>query len=418
MRTLKNLAIFSMHACPLASCEGKQTGGLNVYVLETAKELGKIGFKVDMFTRSQNKNEPYIIPVSPNVRLIHLVAGPEKPIPKKLLLPHVESFAKAFFNFSAEDGSKYDVLHCHYYLSGLAGLVVNKKLKIPLIMSFHTLALMKNLVGRTVDEKEEALRLEAEFKLVRKVDMVVASSDNDAAYLNYLYGCPSEKIHIVMPGVDAKVFSPISKAKARKILGAKLNIKIILAVGRIEPLKGFDALLYALKILLVKRPEFRERVSLWIVGGDTSEAISLWPKELRHLKKLQRNLGIEASVKFVGQKSQKELRYYYSAADVVVMPSHYESFGMVALEAMSCGTPVIISDVSGVSDLVESRRTGLVTTVNNPLLLAEQIENLMLSGCGSTDYLGKVENRAIKYTWQRSARRLQKVYRRVYNIDR
>lgn len=418
MKTLGNLAVFSLHACPLASGEGKQTGGLNVYVLETAKELGKIGFKVDMFTRSQNRKEPHIVHISPKVRLVHLVAGPEKPIPKKFLLPYIESFAKAFFDFSAKDGSGYNLLHCHYYLSGLAGLIVKKKLKLPLIMSFHTLALMKNLVGRAVDEKEEALRLEAEFKLVRKADMVVASSDNDAAYLNYLYGCPSEKIRIVMPGVDAKVFSPISKAKARKVLGAKPNIKIILAVGRIEPLKGFDALLYALKILLIKRPEFRECISLWIVGGDTSESISLWPKELKHLEKLQRNLGVEASVKFVGQKPQNELHYYYSAADVVVMPSHYESFGMVALEAMSCGAPVIISDVSGVSDLVDSHRAGLVTTVNNPLLLAEQIDDLMLSDRGFSDYQRKVENRVIKYTWQRSARGLQKVYRGVYNVNR
>jgi D-inositol-3-phosphate glycosyltransferase len=410
MNVLGNLAIFSLHTCPLASSEGKQTGGLNVYILETAKELGKIGYKVDMFTRSQNKKEPHIVQVSPNVRLIHLIVGPEKPIPKKLLLPYVQSFAKAFLVFSSKEGSSYDLLHCHYYLSGLAGLIVKRKLKSPLILSFHTLALMKNLVSKTDDEKGESLRLKAEFELVHEADFVVASSDNDAAYLRYLYDCPAEKIQVVSPGVDTHLFFPMPKGIARKDVGVKSNIRLILAVGRIEPLKGFDSLLYALKILLVRCPELREHVCLWIVGGDTSEPVGLWPVELRHLEKLRINLGIEASVKFVGQKSQKELHSYYSAADIVVMPSHYESFGMVALEAMACGTPVIISDVSGVSDLIDSHRAGLVTTVNNPLLLAEQIEYLEFNKNEHSNYQRKVKNVSIKYSWRKSAQGLQKVY--------
>lgn len=416
MRALGNLAIFSLHACPLASNEGKETGGLNVYVLETAKELGRIGFKVDMFTRSQNAKEPHIVQVSPNVRLIHLISGPEKPISKKLLLPYVESFVKAFFEFSKKNNFEYDLLHCHYYLSGLAGLIVKDKLKIPMIMTFHTLAIMKNLVGRTLDEKEQVARLEAELELVQKTDFVVASSSNDAAYLKYLYNCPAEKIKVVSPGVDTTLFFPMSKKDARKRVRARPNTKIILAVGRIEPLKGFDALLYALKILLVRCPRLREHISLWIVGGDTSEPISLWPEELRHLESLQRNLEIEASVRFLGQKPQGELHYYYSAADVVVMPSHYESFGMVALEAMTCGTPVIISNVSGVSELVNSRHAGLITTVNNPLLLAEQMEDLILGKHEASNYLLKVKKWAIKYTWERSAQGLRKVYCDLNNL--
>lgn len=410
MKAPMRLAIFSFHACPLASAEGKQTGGLNVYVLETAKELGRMGLKVDMFTRSQNAKEPHIVNVSPNVRLIHLVAGPEKPINKKLLLPHIKSFAKAFFEFSKKNDFKYDLLHCHYFLSGLAGLTVNKTLKVPFVMSFHTLALMKNLIGRSEDEKEEKVRLDAEFELVRKADLLVASSENDAAYLKYLYACPEEKIKVVSPGVDTKLFSPMSKVTARKNVKALPKTKIILAVGRIEPLKGFDVLLYALKILLVRRPKIRDLVSLWIIGGDTSEPISLWSNELKHLEKLRGSLGIRTSVRFVGQKPQKELKNYYSAADVVVMPSHYESFGMVALEAMACGTPVIISDVSGVSEFVENHRAGLITTVNNPLLLAEQMEGLLLGEKKGLNFNQKVKNQAQKLTWEKSASKLIKIY--------
>lgn len=409
MKSPLNLAIFSFHTCPLASSEGKETGGLNVYVLETARELGKMGLVVDMFTRSQNALEPHIVQVSPNVRLIHLVAGPEKPIPKKLLLPYIKTFTSAFFEFSGKNKFKYDVLHCHYYLSGLAGLIVKKKLNIPLIISFHTLALMKNLVGRSMDEKEEKERIEAETELVRESDEVIASSANDKAYLKYLYDCPPQKIHIASPGVDTSLFYPMSKGKARKVTGVGKNSKIILAVGRMEPLKGFDALLYALKILLVRRPELKDKLNLWIIGGDTSEPVKLWSGELKHLERLQRELGLTARVKFVGKKTQKELRYFYSAADVVVMPSHYESFGMVALEAMACGTPVIISNVSGVSDLVSSESAGLVTTVNNPLLLAEQIEALITKE-NSRLVHKKAENKAKKFTWKETAQNLSRVY--------
>lgn len=381
-----------------------------MYVLETAKELGRMGVKVDMFTRSQNAKQPHIVQVSKNVRLIHLVAGPEKPIHKKLLLPYVKSFVKAFFEFSKNNDFKYNLLHCHYYLSGLAGLIVKSKLRIPLVMSFHTLALMKNLTGRSEDEKEDVVRLNAEFELVRSANLLVASSENDAAYLKYLYACPEEKIKVVSPGVDTSLFSPMSKTIARKSIKASSKTKIILAVGRIEPLKGFDVLIYALKILLVRRPKFRDLLSLWIIGGDTSEPVSLWSAELKHLEKLRRSLGITASVKFVGQKPQKDLRNYYSAADVVVMPSHYESFGMVALEAMACGTPVIISDVSGVSELVENHKAGLVTTVNNPLLLAEQMERLLLEGGKGLNLNQKVKNQAQKLTWEKSASKLIKLY--------
>lgn len=410
-----HLAIFSLHTCPLASVEGKETGGLNVYVLETSKELGKMGIKVDMFTRSQNAREPHIVQVSPNVRLIHLVVGPEKPISKKLLFPYLDAFVKGFFKFSATNNFKYDILHSHYYLSGLAGIKVAEKLNIPHIVSFHTLALMKNLVGRTTDEKEQSNRIDAEFELVKNSDSIVASSENDKAYLKYLYDCPPENIHIASPGVDTGLFYPISKKKAKDALGVAYGVNIILAVGRIEPLKGFDALLYALKILLVKKPEFSQKLTLWIVGGDTSEPVSLWSDELKHLEKLQRELGLSASVKFVGKKTQVELRSYYSSADLVVMPSHYESFGMVALEAIACGVPVIISNVSGVSDLVNFHRAGLVTTVNNPLLLARQMEDL-LSKTPDEDAIKKIENRAKKFTWTKTAKTLMDVYKQVGKI--
>ncbi|OGM28292.1 hypothetical protein A2962_00175 [Candidatus Woesebacteria bacterium RIFCSPLOWO2_01_FULL_39_61] len=397
----------------MASSEGKETGGLNVYVLETAKQLGKLGYKVDMFTRSQDRLKPYLIEVTPNVRLMHLVAGPEKPIPKKNLLPYVDSFTKAFLNFSRKENRTYELLHCHYYLSGLAGLKIKQAYQIPLLMTFHTLALMKNLVGRSEDETEESARLKAERKLVKKSDRIIASSYKDKTYLKYLYDASAEKISVVSPGFDVQLFSPIPKSKAKMEIGSDSLKKLILSVGRIEPLKGFDVLLYAIKILLVKNPKLQKHISLWIVGGDTSEPVSLWSGELKHLEKLRRDLGIKASVKFVGHKAQEMLPYYYSAAELVVMPSHYESFGIVALEAMACGTPVIISNVAGASDLVRTVHGGMLTSVNNPVLLATQIEYILSDRLASQKRQQKIKNKIKNYTWEKSAIQLDRVYRSV-----
>ncbi|KKU69923.1 MAG: hypothetical protein UX95_C0029G0001, partial [Candidatus Woesebacteria bacterium GW2011_GWD1_47_21] len=406
-----SLAVFSLHACPLASQEGKETGGLNVYVLETAKELAKLEYRIDMFTRSQDARQPYVVNVSPNVRVIHLVAGPEKPIPKRENLPLIDIFVKAFFDFAKKENLSYDLLHGHYYFSGLAGLKVRKKLEIPLIMTFHTLALMKNLVGRTTDEKEEEYRINAELELVQKADCLIATSDSDRAYLKYLYNAPEEKISVATPGVDTKLFSEIPQLEAKKEIGARAEHKIILAVGRIEPLKGFDSLLFALKILLVRNPQLKNQLCLWIVGGDTSEPPALWSKELKHLETLRRQLGITTSVKFVGREPQKRLPYYYSAAGVVVMPSHYESFGLVALEAMACGRPVIASNVTGVSSLIGTKRGKLITSVNNPLLLADQIEDLITNRGKFTQVKEKLKKEAEKHTWTKTARKMDRVYK-------
>ncbi|OGM78546.1 hypothetical protein A2197_00970, partial [Candidatus Woesebacteria bacterium RIFOXYA1_FULL_48_16] len=335
----------------------------------------------------------------------------EKPIPKRENLPLIDIFVKAFFDFAKKENLSYDLLHGHYYFSGLAGLKVRKKLEIPLIMTFHTLALMKNLVGRTTDEKEEEYRINAELELVQKADCLIATSDSDRAYLKYLYNTPEEKISVATPGVDTKLFSEIPQLEAKKEIGARAEHKIILAVGRIEPLKGFDSLLFALKILLVRNPQLKNQLCLWIVGGDTSEPPALWSKELKHLETLRRQLGITTSVKFVGREPQKRLPYYYSAASVVVMPSHYESFGLVALEAMACGRPVIASNVTGVSSLIGTKRGKLITSVNNPLLLADQIEDLITNRGKFTQVKEKLKKEAEKHTWTKTARKMDRVYK-------
>jgi len=369
--------MISFHTCPLASQEGKETGGMNVYVLELSRQLARRGIAVDAFTRSQDDLQPHIVQVEPGFRVIHVPAGPESPVPKKQLMQHVPEFVANILRFIAEQDAHYDLLHCHYYLSGLAGLELRRALNpdMPIVMTFHTLALMKNLVARNDPEREDVQRIEAEYQLVSAVDKIIAPSESDMRYLQYLYQADPGKVEVIPPGVDLERFHPIGRDEAKRALNMALDHRVILFCGRIEPLKGIDMLLYATKIMMTKNPDLK--VCVYIIGGDISQPREQWSAELNKLEILRGVLKLTPVVHFAGQQPQEVLPLYYSAADVVVMPSHYESFGMAAAEAMACGTPVITTNVAGISSLIDEKHELLITTVNNPLLLASQMELLL-----------------------------------------
>ncbi|HYD35801.1 MAG TPA: glycosyltransferase [Vitreimonas sp.] len=405
-----SIAMLSFHTCPLAAEEGKETGGMNVYVLELSTQLAKLGHTIDVFTRSQDLDNPKIVQVHDHLRVIHIPAGPEQPVPKKELRQYLPEFVKNVHGFIAKEKLNYDVLHSHYYLSGLAGIEINQHLSQPLphLLTFHTLALMKNLVARTESEAENSDRIQAEFELVKTVDMIIAPSETEREYLHYLYKAEAQKITIIPPGVDTSLFKPMPKEAAKIHISADPNHKVILFVGRIEPLKGIDALLYALKIFKVRNPD--SSACLWIVGGDVSQTKTSWSSELKKLEQLRRTLDLETSVHFVGQKHQHELPYYYNAADVVVMPSHYESFGMAALEALACGVPVITTNVTGISNILDDEHTALISTVNNPLLLASQMEAVL--NCDDCDDLesNTLRQRVKGLDWKLVAQEITKRY--------
>jgi D-inositol-3-phosphate glycosyltransferase len=366
-----NISMISYHTCPLASIEGKETGGMNIYVLELSRALARQGHHVDLYTRSHEGNDVLITTVEPNLRVMHIPAGPQTNVPKHQLVRYIAAFARAYEAFIQKEGIVYDITHAHYYQSGL----VLQSVGIPFIMSFHTLGLMKNLVARDTLEHESVARISAEFSLMRQARDIIASSESDRKYMEYLYDVPAAKISVIAPGIDTSLFRPMDKNQARQHIHADPNHKIVLFVGRVEPLKGIDTLLYSMKILKEQYPN--ETICLWIVGGDTSEPTKRWPKTLRELTLIQKTLSLHSAVRFVGRQKQTELPYYYNAADVVVMPSHYESFGMSALEAIGCGVPVITTNVAGISGLISDEYTSLVTSVNNPLLLASQIQKVL-----------------------------------------
>ena len=404
----RHIALISYHTCPLASEEGKETGGMNVYVLELGKQLAQRGLLVDAFTRSQDATVARVVPVVPGFRVIHLPAGAEVTLPKKELYQYIPEFIDNFFSFTRENDLHYEVLDCHYYLSGLIGLEIQKRQQQPLIITFHTLALMKNLVARDELEKESRERIEAELSLVQKAQAIVAPSRNEQQYLEYLYEADLSKIHIIHPGVDLTLFRPMPQDQAKANVGADPDNQIILFVGRIEPLKGIDSLLYAMKILTAKNPDLK--VWLWIVGGDVSQPVDQWSRELQKLEQLRRVLKLHALVKFVGQRPQCELPDYYNAAELVVMPSHYKSFSMTAAEAMACGVPVITTNVAGVSTLMDDQRDALITSVNNPLLLAQKIEQLLFQPDVRQELRSALRENVENLTWDTTADALIEIY--------
>jgi D-inositol-3-phosphate glycosyltransferase len=410
--SIRRVLMISFHTCPLASQEGKETGGMNVYVLELAKQLARQGIEVDVFTRSQDQEQPHIVQVDERFRVIHTVAGPEAPAPKKQLIEYLPEFVSNVRAFIEERGLAYDVMHCHYYLSGLAGLNLMHAsgTRLPIIMTFHTLALMKNLVARDELEKEEKARIDAEYHLVQCSDRIIATSESDRDYLQYLYGAGEGKVDAVPPGVDLALFRPIDQAEARK----KLDIEIepgghlILFCGRIEPLKGIDALLYAMKIMVEQQPELD--VCLWIIGGDVSQPTASWSKELQKLERLRHTLNLSSVVHFAGQQLQEVLPFYYNAADVVVMPSHYESFGMAAAEAMACGVPIITTNVAGISSLIDEEQDLLLTSVNNPLLLAQQMKSLLIDPDKRAQVSEGLREKVSGLDWANIAERIISIY--------
>lgn len=394
----QRIAVLSYHTCPLSDIEGGEIGGMNIYVLELCRQLAEKGYEIDIFTRSQDKNIQKIVNVQENLRVIHIVAGQEKEIEKKKLIDYVPEFSANLFTFIDENKLAYDLVYAHYYLSGIIGLEIKKKYTIPLFVTFHTLALMKNLVARSESEREDSIRIDSESLLIKKADKIIENNDLHAQYLASLYNCPKSKISVVTPGIDLKVFSPKNKNEAKRNVGLSEDQKLILFVGRIEPLKAIDVLLYAVKILKNEDPQIH--FCLWILGG-VAKGLGK-SEELKRLEKLSKSLDISEEVKFIGRKHQGELSSYYNASEIVVLPSHYESFGIVALEAMACGTPVIVTDTSGVSSIF-GKKSPLVTSSNNPLMVAQKIKHLLTDKNEYQKISREVLEKAAEMSWENIA---------------
>lgn len=408
---IKRIAMLSVHTCPLAALGGKETGGMNVYVRDLSRELGRRGIYVDVFTRSQNPAVPRVSDaLGPNGRTIHLPAGQEAPYDKNLVFDHLPEFVEGVKSFAQEEGITYDLIHSHYWLSGWVARELRKSWGSPIIQMFHTLGHLKNSVAQTQEEMEMARRIEAETEIMAFVDRIVAATAVEKEQMTQLYGADPAKIAVIPCGVDPSLFRPIPMDEARKRLDICDRTYMVLFVGRIERLKGIDTLLEAMAILVRDLPNWQEEICVCIVGGDTSEDSAIVDKEMQRLQDMRTELDIADLVTFLGAQAQDALPDHYSAADVVVMPSYYESFGMVALEAMACGTPVIASQVGGLSFTVQDGVTGFLVPDRDPPTLAEKIACLLKDRALRKKLGAQGIEWAEQHSWARIADQVMSLY--------
>lgn len=409
------IAMLSYHTCPLATLGGKNTGGMNVYVQMLTRRLGRLGIHVDVFTRSQDEHVPHVLhDLGYGNRVVHVPAGPEIPLPKQELAEHIPTFVDGILDFAAKKGCVYDLIHSHYWMSGMAALELKTIWDAPVVHMYHTLGLMKQRVAQNAEEAEGAYRVKGEREVLMMSDRIVAATQAELAQLQWLYHANPDKISIIPPGVDLRHFYPIPPDEAKEFVGIPKNDRMLLFVGRIEPLKGIDTLIKS--IAMIHQKGLLDKhccMCLSIIGGDPNADGENMTEEMARLKSMSEEHGLGDFVTFLGQRGQDSLPYYYSASEAVIMPSHYESFGMVALEAMACGTPVIASEVGGLAFLVQDGVTGFHFPAQDPEALSQRLMTLIEDEPLRRSMSRQAANVAKDYGWKKIASRMVELYEDV-----
>ena len=392
-----NIAMLSIHSNPIGRLGTMDTGGMSVYISELARELGRRGHCVDIYTRLQNGGDPPVIEHGQNVRLIHLDIANNGNLSKLNLYPYIDKFFQALEAYRQKENLIYDVIHSHYWLSGCLGTWAQNDWDRPHVVTFHTLGKSKNRVG--VGPREPELRIANEGELVQTSHRIVVPTRSERDSLIRHYGAPEDKIGIVPCGVNLELFRPESRVSARRQLGFYPDDHILLYVGRFEPQKGLDILLEAIACL-----KCFDRLRLVIVGGDGE--LDQAHQNLRHKA---RDLGISEKCLFTGPMDQRKLPTYYHSADALVIPSRYESFGLVGLEALACGRPVVSTPVGVMADRLRKARAVRVTSHMTPQSLAQEIQSLLTESLLPPAV--EIRESVLDYSWSNVADAIVKEYR-------
>jgi D-inositol-3-phosphate glycosyltransferase len=410
---MMHIAMLSIHSSPLARLGGKEAGGMNVYVRESARELARRGALVDIFTRRQHPDTPDFTELAPGARVVQVAAGPVAPYDKTRILDYLPELCASIEAYARARGRRYRLIHSHYFVSGAAALALRQRWGVPVVQMFHTLGALKNQVARSHEESEADRRVAVERQLLREADAIIAATAIDRQHMLDHYNADAGRIHIIPPGVDVDCFQPQPRAEARAHLGLPAERRLLLWAGRMEALKGVDALLRAVALLREQAPDLFQQVQVVLVGGEPAHAPDAWNYEQRRLATLRDELGVAESVRFQGAQPHELLPAFYAAADVFVMPSHYESFGMVALEALACGVPVVASEVGGLSVLIEDGQSGLLVPPDSPPLLAAALRRVLEEGALAAALAEGARQRALRYAWAAVVDALWGVYRRL-----
>jgi D-inositol-3-phosphate glycosyltransferase len=406
---MHKLAVLSMHTSPLAQPGSGDGGGMNVYVRELSTALARAGVECDVYTRASSDDLPSLVEVEPGLTVHHVEAGPRRTVAKGLLHELVGEFTEAVADRMAASellgAPRTDAIHANYWLSGIAGHALKHRLGIPLVSTFHTLDRVKAEASpEELDETDPGRRARAEADVIGCSDAILASCTVELDQLVELYGADASRVEIVAPGVDHTCFAPGDKRLARRALGITDREPLLLFVGRIQPLKGSDV---AVQVLASLDRLGVEGARLAVVGGPSGVA---GDAEVGKLRALVAGLGLGERVAFVPPQPHQRLSTYYRAADVCLVPSRSESFGLVALEAAACGTPVVASAVGGLTTLVGHGETGFLVDSGGVEAFAGHVAAIV-----SSPELGRRlgeagAHRAQAYTWSTAAARLRRLY--------
>ena len=393
---MARICVLSVHGSPLSRLGTHEAGGMQAYVRALSRAQGRRGHTVDVFTRRTDPTTPLIVPLADNARVISLDAGPIAAVNKNTVLDFAPEFVCNLQRFTRSEGARYDVVHSHYWLSGWVGHLIAPRWHVPQVTMFHTLGRLKN--DALVAGAETDARIHAEERIVATSDWIVAASEHERQALADLYGASPERVAVIPCGVDLDLFRPVDQAAARRRLG--LQGDVLLFVGRMDPIKGLDLLIRAFA-RLPRRPN----LSLVVVGGDGGEP------EFQRNQGLARELGVADRVYFRGAVPQDLLPDYYSAATVCVVPSHYESFGLSAIEGLACGTPVIASKVGGLPMVIQDRENGLLVPWRRPETLAARLAEFLDDRDLRAHLARNARNSVLRYGWDNIADAVDEVYR-------
>lgn len=390
------VAMLSVHTSPLdRPGRTKDAGGMNVYIRELARELGHRHNPVDIFTRWTNEQAPRIVHLSAQARVIHIPAGPLAPVPKNDLYQYLPAFTQQVDEFRRAEGRDYDIVHSHYWLSGVAATQLAQRWDVPHVTMFHTLGRLKQMANP--NKPEPPLRLEMEQQIIQQADRIIATTAEERMQIIRYCGVSAQRVQVIPCGVDLKLFVAQNKQLARKKLGLKSQQPILLFVGRLDPFKGPDLLLQAAAMMA-------EKAQIVVVGGKLQD-----DEELAALQKLARDLKLSSRVHFLGARPQQELPMLYSAADVTVVPSYHESFGLVAVESLACGTPVVASRAGGLMTIVRNNETGYLVP-RGPGFFAERLDALL----GNPALLARMQLAArpsiLHFSWDSVANQVNQTY--------
>lgn len=402
---IRRVAMVSVHTSPLAQPGTGDAGGLNVYVVESARELASRGVEVEIFTRRTAADLPDVVEMFPGVTVRHIDAGPYEGLVKEDLPGQLCAFTAGMMREIARvPAGHYDVAHSHYWLSGQVGWLVAERWQVPLVHTMHTMARVKNRQLADDDVPEPPGREIGEAQVVDIADRLIANTDQEASELVEYYDADPAKVVVVSPGVDLERFAPGDRSQARARVGVAEDAVVLLFVGRIQPLKGPDVLVRAAAELLRRRPELRERLVVAVLGGASGRGLTAPDR----LQRLGEELGVDDVLHLAAPVSREGLADWYRAADVVTVPSHTESFGLVAVEALASGAVVLAAKVGGLPTAVGD--AGILVPGHDPAVWADELQAVLDDPDAAADLRLRARRHAEGFGWSETADRLLDVY--------